>query len=81
MTADTRTGAACKACRSPQPLFPFTMAFQPIIDLQNRRIDAYEALVRSPDGGAAASVLAQVNSENVYAFDQACCVKAIELVH
>ena len=55
------------------------MAFQPIIDLQDRRIDAYEALVRSPDGGGASGVLAQINAENVYAFDQACRVKAIEL--
>jgi len=55
------------------------MAFQPIIDLHEKRIDAYEALVRSPDGGGAAGVLAQVTPENVYAFDQACRAKAIEL--
>ena len=55
------------------------MAFQPIVDLQEKRIDAYEALVRSPDGGGAAGVLAQVTPDNVYAFDQSCRVKAIEL--
>ncbi len=74
MTAEPRMVVPCKACRSPPPLFPFTMAFQPIIDLQDRRIDAYEALVRSPDGGGAAGVLAQVNADNFYAFDQACRV-------
>ena len=69
----------CEACQSDTPLFAFTMAFQPIIDLHEKRIDAYEALVRSPDGGGAAGVLAQVTPENVYAFDQACRAKAIEL--
>jgi EAL domain-containing protein (putative c-di-GMP-specific phosphodiesterase class I) len=69
----------CKACRTPTPIAPFSMAFQPIIDLQEQRIDAYEALVRSASGGGAAEVLAKVTPETVYAFDQACRVKAIEL--
>ncbi len=69
----------CAACRQSTPIFPFTMAFQPIVDLQERRIDAYEALVRGPDGQGAAHVLSQVSPENTYAFDQACRVKAIEL--
>ncbi len=55
------------------------MAFQPIVDLQESRIDSFEALVRGVDGSEAAWVLAQVNDANVYAFDQACRVKAIEL--
>ena len=55
------------------------MAFQPIVDLQERRIDAYEALVRGPAAESAGHVLAQVRPENTYAFDQACRVKAIEL--
>jgi EAL domain-containing protein (putative c-di-GMP-specific phosphodiesterase class I) len=69
----------CQACQSATPIFPFTMAFQPIVDIHERRIDGYEALVRSPTGGGASEVLAQVTPENVYAFDQACRVKAIEL--
>ncbi len=69
----------CKACRTPTPIAPFSMAFQPIIDLQEQRIDAYEALVRSPSGGGATEVLDKVTPETVYAFDQACRVKAIEL--
>jgi EAL domain-containing protein (putative c-di-GMP-specific phosphodiesterase class I) len=70
---------ACGGCRQAGPVFPFTMAFQPIVDIREQRIDAYEALVRGPGGEGAASVLAQVHSQNIYAFDQACRVKAIEL--
>lgn len=72
-----RTG--CGACRDGRPIFPFTMAFQPIVDLQDGRIDAHEALVRGPGGEGAGHVLDQVRPENTYAFDQACRVKAIEL--
>jgi EAL domain-containing protein (putative c-di-GMP-specific phosphodiesterase class I) len=60
-------------------IFPFTMAFQPIVDIVEHRIDAHEALVRGPAGEAAGTVLAQVNDDNIYAFDQACRVRAIEL--
>jgi EAL domain-containing protein (putative c-di-GMP-specific phosphodiesterase class I) len=70
---------ACVACRQSHLAFPFTMAFQPIIDLWDGRIDGHEALVRGPDGQGAASVLAQLDDDNLYAFDQACRVKAIEL--
>ncbi|MDT7951050.1 MAG: EAL domain-containing protein [Acetobacteraceae bacterium] len=59
--------------------FPFTMAFQPIVDLARRRIYSYEALVRGPGGESAASVLEQVNPLNKYAFDQSCRVTAIQL--
>lgn len=69
----------CTACRKTLEIFPFSMAFQPIVDLLDYRIDAHEALVRGPEGEGAAEVLGQVNAENVYAFDQACRVKAIEL--
>ncbi|CCG40025.1 EAL domain-containing protein [Magnetospirillum molischianum] len=58
---------------------PFTMAFQPVIDLELRRIHAYEALVRGPENQSAASILSRVTSETRYAFDQACRVRAIEL--
>ena len=76
--AERGTGA-CGACRSPKTLFPFTMAFQPIVDVQERRIAAHEALVRGPNGEAAADVLAQVTNKNLYAFDQACRTRAIAL--
>jgi len=59
--------------------FPFTMAFQPIVDVWSGGIYAYEALVRGPEGQSAAEVLARVNDENRYSFDQSCRVKAITL--
>ncbi|MDG6777094.1 EAL domain-containing protein [Thiomicrorhabdus sp. zzn3] len=68
----------CKHCEAPLD-FEFTFAFQPIINISNRSIWGYEALVRGPNGESAASVLSQVNDRNRYAFDQACRVKAIRL--
>jgi EAL domain-containing protein (putative c-di-GMP-specific phosphodiesterase class I) len=58
--------------------FTFSMAFQPIVDVQTETVFAYEALVRGPEGQSAASVLGQVDAENRYAFDQQCRVRAIE---
>ncbi len=55
------------------------MAFQPIVDVRERRLFAYEALVRGPDQESAASILAKVTDHNRYRFDQACRVRAIEL--
>ncbi len=78
-TASLRAAKACAACRDGTEIFPFTMAFQPIVDLQENRIDAHEALVRGPNGEGAGHVLAQVTPENTYAFDQACRVRAITL--
>ncbi|WP_395017918.1 EAL domain-containing protein [Dongia sp.] len=69
----------CANCRDAKPAFPFSMAFQPVVDVERRAIDAYEALVRGPNGEGAGAVLAQLTPENRYAFDQACRVKAIEL--
>jgi EAL domain-containing protein (putative c-di-GMP-specific phosphodiesterase class I) len=54
------------------------MAFQPIVDLHSGSAYAYEALVRGANGEGAASVLAKVTPENLYAFDQACRVVAIK---
>lgn len=69
----------CQGCTGPGAIFPFTMAFQPIVDIQHRRIDAYEALVRGVSGEGAYHVLNRVTDENRYAFDQACRTKAIDL--
>lgn len=72
--------SACILCRSARPLaIDFTMAFQPIVDIAAERIWGYEALVRGVDGQGALSVLSQIGPGDVYAFDQACRVKAIEL--
>ena len=74
-----RRSQGCQACRSPEAVFPFTMAFQPIVDVQESRLHAYEALVRGLGGEGAGHVLAQVTADNLYKFDQACRVKAIEM--
>ncbi|MET3900425.1 EAL domain-containing protein (putative c-di-GMP-specific phosphodiesterase class I) [Devosia sp. UYZn731] len=70
----------CDGCRTAEP-FPiaFTMAFQPIVDLENSTVWGYEALVRGINGEGAGAVLEQVTEANRYTFDQACRVKAIEL--
>lgn len=74
-----RSSAPCSACEKLDQLFPFTMAFQPIVDVERRDIHGYEALVRGPAGEGAATILAQVDSSNIYAFDQACRYKALGL--
>jgi EAL domain-containing protein (putative c-di-GMP-specific phosphodiesterase class I) len=69
----------CHACRDQVDLIPFSMAFQPIVDLQTNQIDAHEALVRGTAGEPAYSILSQIDDRTRYAFDQACRVRAIEL--
>lgn len=70
----------CNACKEGKELdFEFSMAFQPIVDVRDNSIFAYEALVRGCDGSGAAAILGMVNEQNRYAFDQACRVKAVEL--
>ncbi len=71
---------ACNACKDgvEQP-FPFSMAFQPIVNVLDGSAFAYEALARGPEGQSAAWVLGQVHKANRYAFDQHCRVKAITL--
>ncbi|RVU14989.1 EAL domain-containing protein [Methylobacterium oryzihabitans] len=70
----------CQGCRDGAPLpFAFTMAFQPILDVDREKVWGYEALVRGEDGQGAGWVLGQVDEANRYKFDQACRVKAIEL--
>jgi len=71
-----RCGACAQGVEKP---FPFTMAFQPIVDAENRRVYAYEALVRGTGGEGAASVLDRVTLRNRYAFDQSCRITAIEM--
>ena len=55
----------CQACRDKTQLpFEFTMAFQPIMDLELDRPSAYEALVRGVDGESAGAVLSWVDDTN-----------------
>ncbi len=55
------------------------MAFQPILDAETGRPFAFEALVRGIANEGAGEILGRVTERNLYAFDQACRVKAIEL--
>jgi len=70
----------CTGCKDGKVLdFDFTMAFQPIVDLQTGGALAYEALVRGRDGEGAQTILDRVTPENRYAFDQQCRIKAIQV--
>jgi EAL domain-containing protein (putative c-di-GMP-specific phosphodiesterase class I) len=70
----------CATCaRAPALNFEFTFAFQPIVSWPERRVIAYEALVRGRDGAGAASVLSRVTPEGRYSFDQAARSRAIGL--
>lgn len=71
---------SCKQCIQGAGLsFEFSMAFQPIVDINAGSIFAHEALVRGLAQESAFHVLQQVDDSNRYSFDQACRVKAIEL--
>jgi EAL domain-containing protein (putative c-di-GMP-specific phosphodiesterase class I) len=78
--AEQHTG--CERCREggrAKLNFDFTMAFQPIVDVERGQIFAQEALVRGLNGEGAGQVLSQVDEQNRYAFDQACRTRAIKL--
>lgn len=58
-------GRICSGCRDGVDFdIPFTMAYQPIVDVELGRPFAYEALVRGVDGSGALSVLSCVNETN-----------------
>lgn len=70
---------SCSACAEGNALpFEISMAFQPIVAMDSGEIFAHEALVRGTQGEPAGTVLAQVNDDNRYAFDQRCRTTAIE---
>ena len=70
----------CPGCQTSRPLdFDFSMAFQPIYDLEAARVWGYEALIRGTEGQSAFDILSKVSSDQRYRFDQACRTKAIEL--
>ena len=70
----------CQGCRNGSGFdLPFSMAFQPIVDIVSGITFAHEALVRGSNGEGAYTVLSAVDDTNRYAFDQQCRVKAIEL--
>jgi EAL domain-containing protein (putative c-di-GMP-specific phosphodiesterase class I) len=57
----------------------FTIAFQPIVDLERREVFAHEALVRGVRGEGAFEVLGRVEARHRFAFHEACRVRSIEM--
>ena len=55
------------------------MAFQPIIDIEDQSIYAYEALVRGVNQEPAQSILGRATDSNRYCLDHECRSKAIQL--
>jgi len=77
---DNFVPVGCRECRDKKALeVDFTMAFQPIVDIETRSIFGYEALVRGLNNEGAGFVLSQLNDNNRYRFDQSIRVKAIDL--
>lgn len=68
----------CVGCREGAKNFDLAMAFQPIVDVEEERVVAFEALVRGAAGESAGEVLSRVTPDTRYAFDQQCRVAAIE---
>lgn len=70
----------CEGCRNGAGFdIPISMAFQPILSVDQHRIFAYEALLRGADGAPAGQVFERVNDHNRYTFDQTCRSTAIAL--
>ena len=57
--------------------FPYKMAFQPLVNLKEKKIYGYEALIRGINNESASTVLDTITDQNRYIFDQSCRVKAI----
>ncbi|GLK79999.1 EAL domain-containing protein [Methylopila turkensis] len=74
---DLLANAGCAGCRQPFAI-DIAMAFQPIIDVTDGSVFAYEALVRGANGEGAAAVLAHVTPDTRFAFDQLCRRTAVE---
>ncbi|GBG12622.1 diguanylate phosphodiesterase [Novimethylophilus kurashikiensis] len=79
-SVDDFVPVGCKECRNKEALgLDFSMAFQPIVDIETHGVFGYEALVRGLNNEAAYTVLEQLNDNNRYRFDQTIRVKAIDL--
>lgn len=74
MTSTSITGAGDPGIRTD-----FTIAFQPIVDVELREVFAHEALVRGVHGEGALEVLGRVEPRHRFAFHEACRVKSIEM--
>lgn len=69
---------SCETCAGGVD-FPFTFAFQPIVDVRSGTAFSYEALVRGPVGESAESVLERAREGNPYAFDRDCRGRALRI--
>lgn len=70
----------CVRCAEAPPLdLAFTFAFQPIVVWSERRVFAWEALIRGLDGAGAATILSRVTPQMRYALDQRARAEAIAL--
>ena len=79
MNAPTHLDFGCAKCQSTWGEFSITMAFQPIVDVENHRVFAHEALVRGTKGEGAGEILARITDENIHSFDQLCRATAIRI--
>ena len=61
------------------PGFKFSFAYQPIVEVESRKVFAYEALVRGLKGESAASCFAQIPSSDLHRFDRDARIRAVEL--
>jgi EAL domain-containing protein (putative c-di-GMP-specific phosphodiesterase class I) len=59
--------------------FPFSMAFQPMVNVTTGNVYAYEALVRGPQGQSAASILGRLKENDQFLFHQDCRNHAMTL--
>ena len=75
---DAHDSETCRLCNAG-PELPFSMAFQPIVDVKAGTVTAYEALARGPRGEAASTVLDHTLHTNRYSIDQRCREKAIAM--
>ncbi len=69
----------CQGCTASHLDFDISMAFQPIVDVSERTIFAYEAWYAARPASPRTEILARVNDDNRYAFDQRCRVLAVEM--
>jgi EAL domain-containing protein (putative c-di-GMP-specific phosphodiesterase class I) len=59
--------------------FHASFAFQPIADIESRKVFAYEALVRGLTGESAGQVFDRVPAHELHAFDHAARIEAVKL--
>jgi EAL domain-containing protein (putative c-di-GMP-specific phosphodiesterase class I) len=63
----------------PPAPFAFTMAFQPIVDVEKGSVFAYEALMRTLDGRSGGVALNDLDRDERFDLDRRCRLHAIEL--